>query len=68
MADITEVHPLDLRSLIADEIDIIHHNDDTYEIPAGSGKLYRLSVDVPVTSAWGKEVLEAAKYVNLHEE
>lgn len=71
MVDIIDIHPLDLGALIkADEdcIDIIQHNDGTLEVPAGSGKLYRLTVDVPVSSLWGKEVLEDAKHVDLHKE
>lgn len=71
MADnIIDIHPLDLGAIIeADEdcVDIIQHNDGTIEVPAGSGKLYRLTVDVAVTSLWGKQVVEDAKHVDLRQ-
>lgn len=67
MADTININILDLAALIESSDDVIHHNDGTFEVPAGSGKLYQPDFDMPVTSEWGKQVLEDAKHVDLRE-
>lgn len=70
MADIIKIHPLDfgakLQAASENEPEILLREDGLIEYPVG-GQLYEQTVDVPVTSEWGKQVLEDAKHVDLRE-
>lgn len=67
---IIDIHPCDLGALLnADpnpEITIVRREGDfPNEYIEYKGQLYRQTCDVPVTSDWGKQVLEDAKNVDL---
>lgn len=65
MENIIDIHPLDMRAMLkdGDEIEILHGEDD--ELIRYRSTLYRQTISVPVTSEWGKQVLEDAKNVDL---
>jgi hypothetical protein len=69
--DIIKIHPFDLGAMLqaATEeeptITIVKIEDKEYV--DYKGQRYEQTVDVPVTSDWGKQVLEDAKHVDLRE-
>lgn len=64
MADYIDIHPLDFGALLVEDetgADIILHKPEGYRYASEhieyKGKFYRQTIDVPVTSEYGKKIM-----------